>query len=110
VVDRSKSALGTLGGATGAAAFRARNGPLGTKEAAFMTQRRLGVFVAAGMLLTLAAFTPVSAATTAPGIQVISDSSLKALSATQGGAQVLPTSRTVPHWWGSTVDPENGVT
>jgi len=74
-----------------------------------MTQRRLGVLLAAGMLLTLAAFTPVSAAT-APGIQVISDSSLKALTATEGGAQVLPTSRTVAHWWGSTLDPSNGVT
>jgi hypothetical protein len=75
-----------------------------------MTLRRLGVLLAAGMLLTLAAFTPASAATTAPGIQVISDDSLQALTATQGGAQVLPTSRTVPHWWGSTLDPSNGVT
>jgi len=75
-----------------------------------MTQRRLGVLLATGMLLTLAAFTPVSAATTAPGIQVISDDSLKALTSTEGGAQVLPTSRTVAHWWGSTLDPSDGVT
>ncbi len=26
-----------------------------------------------------------------------------------GGASVLPTTRTVPHWWGSTTDPNNGV-
>jgi hypothetical protein len=26
------------------------------------------------------------------------------------GAQVLPTTRTVPHWFGSTLDPHNGVT
>src|SRR6478672_9083619 len=42
--------------------------------------------------------------------QVISDDSLKALTATEGGAQVLPTSRTVAHWWGSALDPNNGVT
>jgi hypothetical protein len=42
--------------------------------------------------------------------QVIDDSQLKALTTTVGGATVLPTTRTVPHWWGSTVDPHNGVT
>jgi hypothetical protein len=77
---------------------------------AFMTQRRLGVLLAAGMLLTLAAFTPVSAATPTVTPQVISDNSLKALTATEGGAQALPTSRTVAHWWGSTVNGDNGVT
>jgi hypothetical protein len=42
--------------------------------------------------------------------QLISDNSLKALTATEGGAQVLPTSRTVAHWWGSTADPSDGIT
>jgi hypothetical protein len=27
-----------------------------------------------------------------------------------GGAQVLPTTRTIPHWWGSTLNPHNGIT
>ncbi|MEP6482698.1 MAG: hypothetical protein ABJA94_11910 [Rhodoglobus sp.] len=27
-----------------------------------------------------------------------------------GGAAVLPTTRTVPHWWSSSIDPNNGVT
>lgn len=27
-----------------------------------------------------------------------------------GGVSVLPTTRTVPHWWGSTTNPQNGVT
>src|SRR5437764_15026927 len=27
-----------------------------------------------------------------------------------GGVNVLPTTRTVTHWWGSTTDPDNGVT
>ena len=42
--------------------------------------------------------------------QVIDDSQLHALSATIGGASVLPTTRTVQHWFGSTLDPHNGVT
>jgi hypothetical protein len=42
--------------------------------------------------------------------QVVDDSSLKALTVTEGGASVLPTTRTVAHWWGSTTDPNNGVT
>ena len=44
-------------------------------------------------------------------IPVISDASLKAEFTTiGGGATVLPTTRTVQHWWGSTTDPNNGVT
>jgi hypothetical protein len=41
---------------------------------------------------------------------VIDDSQLHALSTTIGGASVLPTTRTVQHWFGSTLDPNNGVT
>jgi hypothetical protein len=44
------------------------------------------------------------------GPQTISDSQLKAMTTTMGGADVLPTTRTIPHWWGSTLDPNNGVT
>jgi len=40
----------------------------------------------------------------------ISDSSLKAETATSAGATVLPTTRTVAHWFGQTTDPNNGVT
>jgi len=34
----------------------------------------------------------------------------KALTTTVGGAEVLNTTLTVPHWFGSTLDPHNGVT
>jgi hypothetical protein len=27
-----------------------------------------------------------------------------------GGATVLPTTRTIPHWWGATLDPQDGIT
>jgi hypothetical protein len=42
--------------------------------------------------------------------QKIDDSQLKAFTTTDGGASVLPTTRTIAHWWGSALDPANGVT
>ncbi len=45
-----------------------------------------------------------------PGPPVIGDEAMQARSMTIGGAEVLQTTRTVPHWFGSTLDPNNGVT
>jgi hypothetical protein len=45
-----------------------------------------------------------------PGPPVIDDAAMQALSTTVGGAQVLETTRTVTHWFGLTLDPNNGVT
>ena len=45
-----------------------------------------------------------------PGPPVIDATSIQLQTTTIGGAQVLPTTRTVPHWFGSTLDPNNGVT
>src|SRR5438105_12197534 len=42
--------------------------------------------------------------------QVVDDSTLKALTTTEGGADVLPTTKTVAHWFGQTTNPHNGVT
>jgi hypothetical protein len=41
----------------------------------------------------------------------VNDSQLQAVGRTivVGGADVLPTTRTIPHWWGSTLDPVDGV-
>jgi hypothetical protein len=50
----------------------------------------------------------IAAAQTQP--QVIDDSQLHAFSTAIGGASVLSTTRTVQHWFGSTLDPHNGVT
>jgi hypothetical protein len=60
------------------------------------------------MLVSLLGVVPASAAPSTP--PVIPDSALKAMFTTMGGADVLPTTRTVPHWFGSTLDPNNGVT
>jgi hypothetical protein len=49
-----------------------------------------------------------AAAATEP--QVVDDATLKAMTSTLGGADVLPTTRTIPHWFGQTLDPSNGVT
>ena len=42
--------------------------------------------------------------------QVVDDSKLQALTTTEGGAGVLPTTRTIPHWFGTATNPHNGVT
>ena len=58
--------------------------------------------------LLLFGLAEIAAAQSEP--QVIDDSQLQAVSTTIGGASVLPTTRTVQHWFGSTLDPHNGVT
>ena len=75
-----------------------------------------------GLLSTLAAFVVagvlVAGASAGPGVSgvatvnplVLNDSSLKALTTTVGGATVLPTTRTVAHWHGTSLNPSDGVT
>jgi hypothetical protein len=43
-------------------------------------------------------------------VPVVPDGALQAITTTIGGARVLPTTRTVAHWWGSTVNESDGVT
>jgi hypothetical protein len=72
---------------------------------------RFLIATAASACLVLAMSPPMlatAAATTQP--PVISDDALKAMTVTSAGAKLLPTSRTVAHWHGSTTDPNNGVT
>jgi hypothetical protein len=71
-----------------------------------MFHRTLGFVSAVALLLALIGAPPAVARSPQP----ISDDQLKALSTTVGGAKVLPTDRTIPHWFGQTVDPSNGVT
>src|SRR5437588_1387018 len=75
-----------------------------------MHHRKISVMVAIGLVIGLVGAIPAVAATPHANVLQISDANLKALTSTMGGAQALPTSRTVPHWWGSTVNPDNGVT
>jgi hypothetical protein len=67
------------------------------------------------VLVAAVSATAASADTGVSGIptvvpQLIDDSALKATTTTEGGASVLPTTRTVSHWLGQTTDPSNGVT
>ena len=75
-----------------------------------MKHRKLGLLLLMAVLGAAAVAVSAASASSSGDPQVISDSQLQALTATEGGASVLPTTRTVPHWWGSTVDPHNGVT
>jgi hypothetical protein len=69
----------------------------------------LGVVLVIAVVISSAASAARGTATSQP--QVISDAQLKAQTTTiGGGANPLPTTRTVPHWWGSTLDPNNGIT
>jgi hypothetical protein len=74
--------------------------------------RRLLMAGAVGAALA-ASFLPAVSATAEPNPgepKVISDDSLSARTTViDGGAKVLPTTRTVAHWNGHTVDPHNGV-
>src|SRR5579875_4120785 len=77
-----------------------------------MKTRKLESLLAAGAVVAAIAFLAVvtTGGTASIEPQLISDAQLQALTTTVGGATVLPTTRTIPHWWGSSLDPHNGVT
>jgi len=68
--------------------------------------------IAAGVVSAILALPPNATGSSTPAAQpqVISNSQLRALTTTIGGADVLPTTRTVPHWFGTTLNPANGIT
>jgi hypothetical protein len=74
-----------------------------------MRYRKLGLLLGLAVI-AVAVVGTASASSSTSAIPVIADSQLQANFTTIGGSQVLPTDRTVPHWWGSTMDPNNGVT
>ncbi len=71
--------------------------------------RRAFVMVVVMALTAIAASGNVMAASTS-AIPIIGDATLQAMTTTVGGASVLPTTRTVAHWFGQTRNPSNGVT
>jgi hypothetical protein len=73
-----------------------------------MDKRKLVVTLAA-TIAALAALTASASGAQSINPQVLDDSQLKAMTTTIGGADVLPSTRTVPHWFGSTLNP-NGTT
>src|SRR5436305_350759 len=80
-----------------------------------MVMRKLVLVAALGGIAAMLTASPSvhAGATAAPAAgetQLIEDAAMTAKTLRTGGADVLPTTRTIPHWWGSTVDPHNGVT
>jgi hypothetical protein len=75
-----------------------------------MTKRKLALACAFTAVLVATVATTASAGTPPAKPLVLDDSQLAAKTTTVGGATVLPTTRTIPHWFGQTTDPENGVT
>jgi hypothetical protein len=75
-----------------------------------MRYRKLGLLFGLA-LIAVAVVGTASAGTSTSSIPVIQDSQLKAeFSTVGGGADVLPSMKTVPHWWGSTANPDDGIT
>lgn len=77
-----------------------------------MTRDLRAPLFGAAILMGLTGSTQLALAAGAPAVEPlpIDDSQLQAASTTLGGADVLPTTRTVQHWFGSTTDPHNGIT
>jgi hypothetical protein len=71
-----------------------------------MNSRKLSVITGLALVASMLIGAPVAAT----GPQSISDSQLGAHSVTIGGAKAIAGARTVAHWHGSTLDPDNGVT
>lgn len=64
----------------------------------------------AGVALGLPFLVSVASAGTPPAPITVPDSAIHASTITVGGAKVLPTTRTVAHWFGTALNPDNGVT
>jgi hypothetical protein len=77
-----------------------------------MRHRKLGLLLGVVFVIAVVISSAAAAAggTGAAQPQVISDASLQAQTTTIGGANAFSTTRTVAHWFGSTLDPSNGVT
>jgi hypothetical protein len=78
-----------------------------------MARIATAVSLAAGSVVCAMLALPLSStgsAAPAADRPVIRYDQMRLLTTTIGGATVLNTTRTVPHWFGSTLDPNNGVT
>jgi hypothetical protein len=77
-----------------------------------MRYRKLGLLLGLAVI-AIAVVSTASAASRSKNssIPVIADSQLQAnFTEIGGGSQPLPTDRTIPHWFGTSVDPNNGIT
>ncbi|HJQ49573.1 MAG TPA: hypothetical protein VJ838_03575 [Gaiellaceae bacterium] len=77
-----------------------------------MRYRKLGLLLGLALIAVAVVGTASAASSSkSAGIPMIQDSQLKAeFTEIGGGAGPLPTARTIPHWWGSTANPDDGTT
>src|SRR5262252_4019976 len=78
-----------------------------------MRYRKLGLLLGLAVIAVAVVGTASAASSrsSTTSIPVIQDSQLQAnFTEIGGGADVLPTTRTIPHWWGSTTNPNDGIT
>ena len=78
-----------------------------------MRYRKLGLLLGLAVIAVAVVGTASAASSrsSTTSIPVIQDSQLQAnFTEIGGGADVLPTMRTIPHWWGSTTNPNDGIT
>ena len=68
------------------------------------------VTVLAGLTLAVPFLVSTASAGTTPAPVVVPDSAIHASTKTIGGARVLPTTKTVAHWFGTADNPNDGVT
>src|SRR5215468_4098613 len=69
-----------------------------------------GLAVVSMLAAGFAAYSGRAHAAATAGPQMIDDATLKAMTTTLGGARPQPTTRTLTHWFGQTLNPDNGVT
>ncbi len=94
--------------------FKTMKYPRWFSQTRFLSHLRLPAAVslmAAALVSAIFALPWNATGSSAPAAQpqVLDDSQMKAMSATVGGAAPLPTGRTVAHWFGTTLNPDNGV-
>ncbi|HYS39373.1 MAG TPA: hypothetical protein VEO01_27465, partial [Pseudonocardiaceae bacterium] len=70
--------------------------------------RRLAVL--AGLTLTLPLVASTAGAGTTPAPITVPDSAIHASTITISGAKPLPTTKTLTHWFGTALNPDDGVT
>jgi len=75
-------------------------------------QKKRSTLLAGVCVAALIGIARIAAGTGTPASppRAVSDDEIQSLTTTVGGADVLPTTRTIPHWWGSSLNPHDGVT
>jgi hypothetical protein len=75
-----------------------------------MRYRKLGLLLGLALAAVAVVGTASASSGRSPAIPVLQDSQLQAQTTAIGGARPQPTTRTIAHWAGTSVNPDDGVT